>query len=635
MRALVSEAIRNLDDIKRIEQAPYDEFMPYQNTYQALAASARTHAGRPALTYWHDHDTEQVDTTWSYQELLNDIHRAMQLFSRLAAPEQPRVAMLLPAIPAAYVTLWAAEAVGRVCPINFLLNSRHVIELVRAAECNIVVALGECAELSIWPHVQALQKACPQLRAVVRVNPQGARVVAEPTASETVLDFWRELNDMPNSPPPEWREPNRETVAAYFHTGGTTGTPKLVQHLHRNQLHAARGAMLMYGTTHNDSIINGFPLFHVAGSMVYGLSTLMAGGRIFLPTLLGFRHSKFMQNYWAFVERYGISLATAVPTGIATLMAVPHQPQQRRSVRAMITGGSPLPEAIADECEQKLGIPVRNTLGMTESAGVISIEPVAAPRQTDSCGWRLPFSEVRICHPDTSEPLANGEIGVLQLRGPNVSPGYLNSAQNKDNFQDGWLVSGDLAQLSENERIHVRGRSKDIIIRNSHNIDPQQIEDVLMSHPDVQLAAVVGQPDEYAGELPAAFVVFHANVQPDLGALRRYAEEHVAERPAWPKHYEIVSTLPQTAVGKVYKPELRRLAIERVFNERLAARDCQAAVQVSCEEAGGGFKVVFTVTANAEQPFDLLQKHIAQMMRPFALPHEIRSSHAAPAHSSV
>lgn len=377
--------------------------------------------------------------------------------------------MLLPAIPAAYVTLWAAEAVGRVCPIN----------------------------------------------------PQGARVVAEPTASETVLDFWRELNDMTNSPPPEWREPNRETVAAYFHTGGTTGTPKLVQHLHRNQLHAARGAMLMYGTTHNDSIINGFPLFHVAGSMVYGLSTLMAGGRIFLPTLLGFRHSKFMQNYWAFVERYGISLATAVPTGIATLMAVPHQPQQLRSVRAMITGGSPLPEAIADECEQKLGIPVRNTLGMTESAGVISIEPVAAPRQTDSCGWRLPFSEVRICHPDTSEPLANGEIGVLQLRGPNVSPGYLNSAQNKDNFQDGWLVSGDLAQLSENERIHVRGRSKDIIIRNSHNIDPQQIEDVLMSHPDVQLAAVVGQPDEYAGELPAAFVVFHANVQPDLGALRR------------------------------------------------------------------------------------------------------------------
>lgn len=86
MQALVSEAIRSLDDIKRIEQAPYDEFMPYQNTYQALAASARTHAGRPALTYWHDHDTEQVDTTWSYQELLNDIHRAMQLFSRLAAP---------------------------------------------------------------------------------------------------------------------------------------------------------------------------------------------------------------------------------------------------------------------------------------------------------------------------------------------------------------------------------------------------------------------------------------------------------------------------------------------------------------------------------------------------------------------
>src|SRR5690606_13262644 len=140
----------------------------------------------------------------------------------------------------------------------------------------------------------------------------------------------------------------------------------------------------------------------------------------------------------SFVEQHGITLATAVPTGIATLMAVPFQRAQLRGVRAMITGGSPVPDAIADEYEQRLGLPVRNTLGMTESSGVIAIEPVSAPRQRGSCGWRLPFTEVQIVDPATGAEVAEGEMGVLRVRGPQVSPGYTEAARNPGTFEGGW-----------------------------------------------------------------------------------------------------------------------------------------------------------------------------------------------------
>lgn len=614
--------ISSLADIRAIEREPYARFMPYHSTHAALAAAARRHGQRPALSYWHVPDPDVPATTWSYADLLADVHRAGHLFQSLAGSATPRVAMLLPAVPAAYVTLWGAESVGVVCPLNYLLQPDHLVELVQAAGCNILVALGPCPDLAIWSQAEVVRQRCPGLRAVVQVQADGARAsgAARPPG---VIDFWHALGQQPTAAPALSEPLAASTLAALFHTGGTTGTPKLAQHQHGNQLHAARGAAAMYGLTPTDSIINGFPLFHVAGSMVYGLSMLLSGARVYLPTVLGFRNAAFMRQYWAFVARERITLATAVPTGIATLMAAPWHPEQLESVRAMITGGSPLPDALADECEQRLGIPVRNTLGMTESAGVIAIEPIAAPRQRGSCGWPLPFTEVQVVDPQHGSVMAPGEVGVLRVRGPNISPGYTEASRNAGTFEDGWLSSGDLARQDDTGRYHVIGRSKDIIIRNSHNIDPQQIEDVLMAHPAVSLAAVVGQPDAYAGELPAAYLVMRAGVEPDLAAIRAHAEQHVAERPAWPKYYEIVDTLPQTAVGKVYKPELRRRAIERILGEHLEGAGLAGQVRVVCTDTGKGLDVVFALLPDVAGSA-AVRAQVQAIMRPFALAFRIQ-----------
>ncbi len=589
--------LHGIQDVRALEARPYAEFMPHASVPAALAASAARWPQQVALRYIVDAElaTPPQDTT--YADLLAAVHRAGHLFTALAAPERPRVALLLPAIPQAQVALWAAESVGLACPLNYLLQPDHLVHLVQSAGCNVLVALAPGQGLDLAERVAALQAQCPALRQVLWVGPGLA----------ADLDFDALCATQPADAPPAARTAQPDDVVALFHTGGTTGAPKLAQHTHRNQLHSARGAALMYGTTPDDRIVNGLPLFHVAGSLVFGLSTLLAGGTIILPTLLGMRNTGYMGRYWAFAARERATLVTATPTGIATLMAAPREGLDLSSVRALLTGGAPLPTGLADAFERDFGMPVRNTLGMTECAGVISIEPVAAPRVPGSCGLRLPYLTVAFDAHDASR-----RDGVLRLRGPNVSPGYTEAERNAGMFEDGWLVSGDLARIDDDERLYVTGRAKDLIIRNSHNIDPQVIEEALMRHPEVAMAAAVGEPDAYAGELPVAFVVLHPGSTADAAAILHFIAPLIAERPAFPKRLEVLPALPQTAVGKVYKPALRLRAIEQALARQLEAAGLAGAVSVQGEEREGLLAVCFTAAAHHEAA-------LAELMRPYAL----------------
>lgn len=570
--------IRTLQDVLRIEAEPPQRFMPYRNIHEALVASARRWPQRTALSYVLDDDLDRPPQRWSYAALLEEVQRSAHLFLRLSDGRPPRVATLLPAIPEAHLVLWGAESVGVACPLNYLLSAEHLVHLVRSAECNVLVALADGQGLELSAKVEALRAGCPQLRHILRVGGvPGADDFATARAAE------------PAGVPPGalGREPDE--VVALFHTGGTTGQPKLARHTHRNQLHSARGAAAMYATTEDDAVVNGLPMFHVAGSLVFGLSTLLMGGTNILPTLLGMRHAGYMRRYWAFAARERATLVTATPTGIATLVNSPRDGCDLSRVRALLTGGAPLPTGLADAFEREFSIPVRNTLGMTECAGVISIEPFLAPRVAGSCGLRLPFVEVRLLDGQGHESTS----GVLRVRGPNVSPGYTEAGRNVGTFESGWLVSGDLARIDDDGRLYVTGRAKDLIIRNSHNIDPQLIEEALAQHPGVAMAAAVGEPDEYAGEIPVAYVVARPGAELSPQEILDFLAPRIAERPALPKRVEVLQALPQTAVGKVYKPALRLLAIEHALRGRLDAAGLRD-VEVHGEETTGGLGVRFT-----------------------------------------
>jgi fatty-acyl-CoA synthase len=337
----------------------------------------------------------------------------------------------------------------------------------------------------------------------------------------------------------------------------------------------------MYDLRPDDVVINGFPLFHVAGAFVYGLSVLSAGGTLVIPTRLGMRDRSFVTSIWRQVDRYRITAIGGVPTVISALNAVPVD-ADISSLRVMLTGGSPLPTELADAFERGTAKPVRNILGMTECAGVVTIEPFLAPRTAGSTGLRLPFTEVKVFHAaadgiDFASPCNAGASGIVALRGPHVGPGYSEAARNAGTFENGWLISGDLGHLDAEGRLFITGRAKDVIIRGSHNIDPSLIEDALLQHPDVAIAAAVGQPDTYAGELPVAFVTLKAGATVNGEELRRYLEPIVSEPAAWPKHISILPDLPMTPIGKIYKPALRALATRRAFEAALAGASLTAA----------------------------------------------------------
>ena len=570
-------------DIARITANPYADFMPHGSVYNALDAVAQSQPERRALTFISIADPAIQAQSWSYAQLMAQVRRTANLFHTLAGEDEPRIAMLLPAIPQAYFTLFGGETAGVVCPINYLLDAEHIAELINASRANILVALGPNTELDIWSRVPTLRKSCPQLRHILAVG-----------AVPDELDFDHALSQACGDAFRFQHRAGPDSLAALFHTGGTTGKPKLAQHTHGNQLHAAWGAAQMYAATQNDVVLNGFPLFHVAGSFVYGLSTFLAGGEVVLPTLLGMRNKAFVERYWTFVERHKVTLLAAVPTIMSSLLNMSPGDANLSSVRALFTGGAPLPDEIAASFERLYGIKVRNILGMTECAGVISIEPLHMPRVAGSCGLPLPFTQVHATT-DDGHPLAAGETGVLCVKGPNVGPGYTQENRNPGTFTpDGWLITGDLGHVDQDGRIFVTGRAKDLIIRSSHNIDPRIIEDALLRHPAVLMAAAVGEPDEYAGEIPVAFVSLKPGAQVEAKVLAEYVQQFISERPAFPKRVEILEAMPLTAIGKVYKPALKALATRFAIVQRLEHAGLALLVDAQVVDAASKLTVVFT-----------------------------------------
>jgi fatty-acyl-CoA synthase len=608
------KAFASLADIEALERRPLHEVAPQRTPYGLIRAAAGRFPEREAFTFLRDADLASAPQRVSYRDLLANIHRAANAFRALGIGPDDSVALLAPNMPEAHAVLWGAQLAGRVCPINVLLQPDHIAALMQAANAKVLVALGPNAELVVWPTALKVLQHHPCTLVPITVDeavPGLASLQDLMAAQPDVLTFEPDLN------------PDR--VVALFHTGGTTGAPKLAQHTAGNEAHTAWFAHAYYDCDEHSVEVNGFPLFHVAGAFVYGLALLAVGARQVLPTLSGMRSTGFVQRYWRFCEREGVTHLACVPTVLASLLGVPVDADIAR-IRAAYTGGSPLPTELAQRFEAGTGIPVRNILGMTECAGLVSIEPLHAPRVPGSAGWRLPFTEVhavpwRDGEAKLDERCASGETGVVVLRGPHMSPGYLDAKRNAGMFERGWIVSGDLGHLDAEGRVHLTGRAKDVIIRGSHNIDPGLVEDAFLAHPAVAQCAVVAEPDAYAGEVPAAFVVLRAGTVVEADALLREVAPQVYERPAVPKRVVIVDALPLTAIGKVFKPALRLRAIELKLTDLARELAPDRAAQVQAREEGGRQRATVTFAGATDAALaDRLQAALAAI----AVPTEVR-----------
>ena len=556
--------IRTREDLERFEsEMTLDQRLPERSILDVFTASAAQHPTSTAITMLMTGAENEQPRRVDYGQLLTMIKSAANAFHMLGGPA-PGVAYMLPSLIETHVTLWGAETAGYAVPINFLLQPESIVELIKASGAKILVALGPHPQLDIWEKALELREQIPGL-ILVRVSPPG-------TPDENgVVDFGTALAEQPNDHLIFGEPRGGDNVAAYFHTGGTTGVPKLVAHTHRSQLVSAFGGAAMCGYTSDDILTATLPLFHVAGTMVGGLSAFMAGVELVVMSPSGLRNPAIVEGFWRLVAQYNVTVVGGVPTALGAVLQVPVGDNDISAVRTGLTGAALLPPAVGTRFKDVTGCHLHEILGMTESSGLVSIDPLCGPGSVGSVGWALPYTQVETLrlNEDGSlgEPCATDEIGVIIIQGDHISPGYLDPKHNDGVFDTGRLNSGDLGYKDAQGRIYIAGRSKDLIIRSGHNIDPAMIENAMATHPAVALAAAVGMPDVYAGELPVCFVELLPGADVSVEDLHQHAQSVIDERPAWPKFIQTIDTIPLTTVGKIFKPSLRCIVAKQKVME--------------------------------------------------------------------
>ena len=602
--------------------APYGERIAAQSTYEALRLGMQRDPQAAALHFLAKAEPDQPPLTLSHAEFFAKVTQSANLFASFGVGAQDVVSFLLPLLPQSYFGLFGAQAAGIANPVNPLLSAAQLGEILRAAGTKVLVTIGPLPGSDIWDKVQQIKGSLPQLKAVLVIH--GAADEAQ-----GIHDFDEQLRRHPTDRLVSGRQIAAQDIAGYFHTGGTTGTPKLVRHTHANQVYQAWALRLTLPIP-GSTILCGLPLFHVGGALTQGLANLAGGGTLVVLSPAGWREPAAVRNAWKLVERYKPQIFGGVPTVLAAALSVPVGDADISSIKIASGGGSAIPVAVCKAYAELIHGPVLEVYGMTETASVHTMSYPQRALRLGSVGHALPYSRVRIVKVDADGQLLGecgvNQIGVVAMAGPGVFGGYLSDAHNRGAFvEPGWVNSGDLGRLDEDGYLWITGRAKDMIIRGGHNIDPMAIEEVFFQHPAVALAAVVGQPDAYAGELPVAYVQAKPGAAIDVDELLDFVRQRTPERAAVPVKLYVIDSVPLTGVGKVFKPALRLDAAKRMVAALLADLVPVGAsldVTVQTHEVHGNLISVGLAGVAAVQR-EALEARVHERLNPLVMRHEV------------
>lgn len=593
-------AIKSLADVRQIEQTPLSARDLPASTYALIQRTAAAQPDAPALSFILQGTADETAYRLTYAELLGKITQTANAFHRLGLRPGKAVSFLLPNLPQTHFTIWGGEAAGIVNAINPLLDAEHIAELIEASDSELLVTLAPFPGTDLWDKVAALRGQLPKLKAILCVDmanflpePQRSGLKAQRGAlPEGVLDFDETIAACPSDHLESGRVIQPDEIASYFHTGGTTGTPKLAPHSHGNEVAMAYCMNLVTGFVPGDVTLCGLPLFHVNGVIVTGLTAFIGGAEVLLATPQGYRNPNLIGNFWKIIERHKVSFFSGVPTIYAGLLQIPSEGHDLSSLKYALCGAAPMPVELIRQFEAKTGLTLIEGYGLTEGTCGSCANPPAGERRPGSIGLPVPYCEVSIKVLDEQGQYLReagvNEIGNLCIRGATVFKGYLQASKNAGIWVDGdWFNTGDLGRIDADGYVWLTGRSKDLIIRGGHNIDPQMIEEALHKHPAVALAAAVGKPDLKAGELPVVYVQLKPGMQASEAELLEHAAAHIHERAAVPKDAWIIDAIPVTAVGKTFKPALRFDAITRVYQAALNELDPALRVEVQSDDQAG------------------------------------------------
>ena len=563
-----------------------------------LRRTAAAHGGKAAVSYQLTSGPGDKAQTLSWDQLLEQTTRAANLFRGLGVGPGDTVAYILPNALETVVTLLGGMVAGIVAPINPLLEPEQIAGILRETRAKVVVTLRSFPQTDVAQKVARALEEAPGVTTVLEVDlahylPFAKGLIAglflrpkqRVAHGAKVMDFARAVAGQ--SAVLGFTDPEEDRVAAYFHTGGTTGMPKVAQHKVSGMVYNGwLGAKLLFKPS--DVLMCPLPLFHVFAAYPILMSVIASGAQVVFPTPQGYRGAGVFDNLWKLVERWGVTYLIAVPTALAALMQRPVD-AKISTLRGTFSGSSPLPIELFQRYQKATGVQIIEGYGLTEATCLVAVNPPEGEKRIGSVGFAFPHTRVRIVSAQGQE-CGVDEIGEICISNPGVIPGgtYLEPGRNEGLFYGDFLRTGDLGRLDAEGYLYITGRAKDLIIRGGHNIDPALIEEALAGHPAVAMAGAIGQPDSFAGELPCVYVELVKGASVSVEDLADHCRAHITERAAIPKHLEILPALPKTAVGKILKNELRKAAIARVFDAALAEAGLAARVTEVVEDRKRG-----------------------------------------------
>lgn len=621
-------------DAVEAECAYADRNLPV-TMYQFLTSIRDRFPDRPAVSFQLFSGAGDRSETLTWAALHARVTQMANLFRAHGVGETDVVAYLLPNCTETAVALLAGAVVGRVSPINPLLEEDQIGAILRETGAKVLVTLKSFPKSDVAQKAARAVAKAPNVETLFEVDLN--RYLTFPKS--LVVRFLRpknplvhragvrDLNSEADRMPAgrlTFADSTADRVAALFHTGGTTGMPKVAQHKYSGMIYNGwLGGTLLFDET--DVLICPLPLFHVFAAYPIFMSCIACGAHMVLPTPAGYRGEGVFDNFWKLINRWKVTFLITVPTAISALMQRPVD-ADISSLRMAISGSAPLPLELYRRFEQATGVQVAEGYGLTEATCLVSCNPVDGVKKVGSVGVPLPYSHVRILDTDGNGSVRRecgvDEIGEICVASPGVNEGstYTEADKNRGLFAEGrYLRTGDLGRVDADGYLWITGRAKDLIIRGGHNIDPAMIEEALARHPAVAFVGAIGQPDAFAGELPAAYVELVKGASVSVEELLDHARDAIPERAAVPKHIEILDELPKTAVGKIFKPALRRLAIARVYDAVLAEAGLAVRVAEVAEDKKRG------LVARLERTGPVDETVVAAKLGEFAGPWEWRS----------
>jgi len=606
--------IETISDIEAIEKINPAERVPAQNTYALLERGAALNQDALAISFIKDAEDFEHPVQITYRQFMGKVRQTANMFHELGIGKDDVVTYMLPNLPETHYVLWGGEAVGISNPVNSFLEADIIKDICNAAGTKIIVTMGETPGTDVWEKIDSVRKEIPGLRCVIRIG-------GGSDENAGIYGFDEKIAEYPDDRLVFQRDIQGDDIASLYHTGGTTGRPKLARRTHFNEVLEAWLLMTGFDFHPQEALMLGLPLFHCNGTIVTGLMPFSTGGHVVMLSAQGYRNQTIVKNFYRIVDKFKPVLFACVPTVLGMIMNVPVEDEDISSLRYVNCGAAPLSVEMFNRFEDKTKMKILEGYGLTETTVCSALNPKDGDRRIGSVGLRLPYHWVRTVILDDNGNYARdckvNEIGTVVIKGPCVFKGYVEEEHNKNIWlSDGSFNTGDLGRIDEDGYIWLTGRSKELIIRGGHNIDPASIEEVMYRLPYVKTAAAVGCPDAHAGEVPVAYVELSEDASVTEDEILAWLKKNIGERASIPQSVTIVDQMPLTAVGKLFKPALKWDAIQRTYQKELTALGDQAdAVNVTAvgDKVHGTLVEIEIVLASGVTQ-DSIKKQVADIL---------------------